>query len=130
MSCAVSRRLGSDLALLWLWCRPASAAPTGPLARELPYAVGVALKKKKKVWQVDEFVNMEPMDMNINFLGEIISILDIDLGEIISNLATNLKNKNTTKYSSTFYPDSPIVNIYPIFSVVCALPLPLLCKHT
>ena len=68
--------------------------------------------------------------MNINFLGEIISILDIDLGEIISNLATNLKNKNTTKYSSTFYPDSPIVNIYPIFSVVCALPLPLLCKHT
>ena len=32
-----------DPALLWLWCRPAVAAPTGPLAWELPYAVGAAL---------------------------------------------------------------------------------------
>ena len=31
---------GSDLALLWLWCRPAPAAPLRPLAWELPYAVG------------------------------------------------------------------------------------------
>ena len=37
-----------DLALLWLWCRPAAVAPTGPLAWEPPYAVGVALKRKKK----------------------------------------------------------------------------------
>ena len=29
-------------------CRPAAAAPIRPLARELPYALGVALKKKKK----------------------------------------------------------------------------------
>jgi len=32
------------LVLLWLWCRLAAAAPTGPLAWELKYA-----KKKKKV---------------------------------------------------------------------------------
>ena len=35
-------------ALLWLWCRPAAAAPTSPLAREPPYAVGVALKQTNK----------------------------------------------------------------------------------
>ena len=34
--------------LLWLWCRPATVAPIWPLAWELPYAMGVALKRKKK----------------------------------------------------------------------------------
>ena len=29
-----------DPALPWLWCRPAAAAPIGPLAWELPHAVG------------------------------------------------------------------------------------------
>ena len=37
-----------DPALLWLWCRPAAAAPIGPLTWEFPYAAGVALKRKKK----------------------------------------------------------------------------------
>src|SRR5512147_2690885 len=32
MSCGVGRRRGLDLALLWLWCRLAAAAPIGPLA--------------------------------------------------------------------------------------------------
>ena len=36
-----------DPELLWLWCRPAAAAPIGPLAWEPPYAVGAALKKKE-----------------------------------------------------------------------------------
>ena len=47
MSCGVGRRRGSDMVLLWLWCRPAATAPTQPLAWELPYDAGVALKKKK-----------------------------------------------------------------------------------
>ena len=34
--------------LLWLWCRPAAAAPIQPLAWELLCAIGAALKKKKK----------------------------------------------------------------------------------
>ena len=34
-----------DLALQWLWCRPAAATPIWPLAWELPYAMGVALKR-------------------------------------------------------------------------------------
>ena len=38
----------SDLALLWLWCRPAAASPIRPLAWEPPYATGEALKKDKK----------------------------------------------------------------------------------
>ena len=48
MSCGVGHRLGSDPALLWLWCRPvAAAAPTQPLAWKLPYAMGAALNKTK-----------------------------------------------------------------------------------
>ena len=48
MRCGVAGRHGSDLALLWLWHRPAAAAPIRPLAGELPYAMDAALKKKKK----------------------------------------------------------------------------------
>ena len=44
MSCGVGCRLSSDPVLLWLWCRLAAAALIRPLARELPYAAGAALK--------------------------------------------------------------------------------------
>ena len=37
-----------DLMLLWLWCRLAAEAPIRPLAWDLPYAVGAALKRQKK----------------------------------------------------------------------------------
>ena len=36
----------SDPELLWWWCRPAAAALTRPLAGELPYVTGAALKTK------------------------------------------------------------------------------------
>ena len=48
MSCGVTRRHGLDPALLWLWYRPAAAAPIRPLAWETPYAPSVALKNKIK----------------------------------------------------------------------------------
>ena len=48
MSCGVGCRHGSDPKLLWLWCRPVATAPIRPLAWELPYATGVALKDKQK----------------------------------------------------------------------------------
>ena len=53
MSCDVGRICGSDpellwLWLLWLWRRPAAVALTQPLAWELPYATGMATRKKKK----------------------------------------------------------------------------------
>ena len=48
MSCGVGLRRGSDPALLCLWCRPAATAPIRSLAREPPYATGVALEKAKR----------------------------------------------------------------------------------
>ena len=49
MSCGIDYRHSLDLVRLWsVWCRSAAAAPMGPLAWELPYAAGRALKKKKK----------------------------------------------------------------------------------
>ena len=48
MSCGVGRRCDSGSALLWLWCRPAAAAPIQPLARELPYAMGAAPPPQQK----------------------------------------------------------------------------------
>ena len=48
VSCGVGRRHGSDPVLLWLWCRLAALALTGPLAWEPPYVVGAALKSEKK----------------------------------------------------------------------------------
>ena len=48
MNCGVGRRRNLDPALLRLWCRPAATALIRPLAWEPPYAVGVALKSKKK----------------------------------------------------------------------------------
>ena len=44
VSCGVGRTCSSDPSLLW----PAAAAPIGPLAWEVPYAMSVALKKAKK----------------------------------------------------------------------------------
>ena len=48
MNCGVGHRHSSDLALLWLWCRSAAAAPILPLALEFPYAVGVTPKRQKQ----------------------------------------------------------------------------------
>ena len=48
VSCGVGCRRGLDLALLWLWCRPAAIALIKLLAWELPHAPGVALKMKKR----------------------------------------------------------------------------------
>ena len=42
-----SRRCGLDPELLRLWGRPAAAVPIQPLAQELLYAAGAALKKAK-----------------------------------------------------------------------------------
>ena len=41
-------RHGSDLALLWLWCRQMATALIQPPAWEDPYAASVALKRQNK----------------------------------------------------------------------------------
>ena len=48
MSYGVGRRLGSNLALLRLQCRPSAIDGIQPLAWELPYAMDAAPQKKKK----------------------------------------------------------------------------------
>ena len=47
MSCGEGHKLGLSPTWLWLWRRPVAIAPIGPLAWELPYAAGAALKRKK-----------------------------------------------------------------------------------
>ena len=48
MSCDVGCRLGSDLALLWLWYRLEATALIRPLAWKPPYAMCAALERPKK----------------------------------------------------------------------------------
>ena len=48
MNCGVGHRHGSDPVLLSLWCRLAATALIQPLAWELPYAEGAAIKKTKR----------------------------------------------------------------------------------
>ena len=52
MSCGVDRRRGSDLALLWLWRKPAAVAPIRPLAWEPPCALGAALKRQIYIYEI------------------------------------------------------------------------------
>jgi len=47
MSCGAGHRHGSEPMLLCLWRGPAAIAPIRPLAWELPYATGTALKRQK-----------------------------------------------------------------------------------
>ena len=53
MSCGVGRRYGSDPALLWLWRRPVATASIRPLGWEPLYAMGAALKRKKKKFSLE-----------------------------------------------------------------------------
>ena len=58
MSCGVSHRRGLDPMLLWLWCSMAAVAMIRPLAWELPYASGVALKNKKQNKQTKTYLTL------------------------------------------------------------------------
>ena len=67
MSCGVGPRCGSDLVLLWLWCRLAAVAPIRLLAWEPPYATGAALKNKtNKQKTPKKQKNKEIIENNIN----------------------------------------------------------------
>ena len=48
MNYGVVLRYSLDPALLCLWCRRATVTPIQPLGWESPYAMGVALKDKRK----------------------------------------------------------------------------------
>ena len=68
MSGDVGRRRGWDLALLWLWHRPAATVPIGPLAWEPPYAEGaaqeMAKRQKKKKRKEKKYLEINPRKRN------------------------------------------------------------------
>ena len=69
----VYHRCSLDLALLWLWHRPAAIAPIQPLAWEHPYAMGMALKRqkekrKKKKRVVDRALQWSAMNINLKVI--------------------------------------------------------------
>ena len=47
VSCGVGHRRGSDLPLLWLWCRPVATAPVWHRVWQPPHAVSVTPKSNK-----------------------------------------------------------------------------------
>ena len=59
MNYGVSPGRGLDLALLWLWLGPAVVAMIRPLAWELSYTTGTALKTKKSTKEKSGLVEYE-----------------------------------------------------------------------
>ena len=92
MSSGIGHRLGLDPKLLWLWRRLAAAAPIGPLDWELPYATGVAPKrkrKKKKIpvkYQISSHMNGSQLKLKTTFLQR------EDLGNIFEERDHALKH--------------------------------------
>ena len=70
MSCGVGHRCGSDLGLLWLWCRPKAVALIRPLDWEPPYAMVTAqYKKKKREKEIYHLINgTGKVKANVKFL--------------------------------------------------------------
>ena len=62
MSCGVGRKCSLELALLWLWGRPAATALIRPQAWEPPCATGAALKKDKRQLTNKKTPCGEPME--------------------------------------------------------------------
>ena len=115
MSCGVGCRHGSDPALLWLWHGPAAAAQIRPLAWELPYASGVALKWKKKkkkkrqhlkgtVLTVTNFVVSNFLDMATHLRNIYIYILNDCTCIIWKFLGQGLKSRFLTNCTTAGTP--------------------------
>ena len=59
MNCRIGHRCGSDLTLLWLWCRPSATAPIASLAGNLhmPHRCGLKKTKKEREKECYSFIN-------------------------------------------------------------------------
>jgi len=72
-----------DLALLWLWRRPAATAPIRPLAWERPCASGAALEKAKGQKQTNKQKNGNAGSVSVNLgWGLTFGISNKFLGEV------------------------------------------------
>ena len=65
MSCGVGGTCSLEPALLWLWCRPAATILIQPLAWELQYAVGAALKRQKNKKKKGRKIDFMPLGVNL-----------------------------------------------------------------
>ena len=102
MSCGVGCRHGSDLVLLWLWCRPGATAPIQLLAWEPPYAVGTALKRpKKKSWAINRI------------LGKHTQAHTHMIMFFITTIILKLESKNTKMW--IFFEDSGFIDFFLYF---------------
>ena len=65
----MGHRGSSDLALLWLWCRPAATDPIRLLSWKPPYAAGVDLKSKKRKRERERELNTPEQEVNVYEVG-------------------------------------------------------------
>ena len=77
-SCSAGRRCSLDLALLWLWGRPATAALIRPLAWDLPHAP--QKKEKESDMRADVGVNV-----GCSVTGGVIPDKHRDISESVSH---------------------------------------------
>ena len=98
MSCGASHRGGLDPLLLWLWRRLAAVAPIQPLAWELPYAMGAALKKPIIIIIIIIIINRNKMPTlqncllkikDVNFLEHRKLFISCYWGSSLHGLAVN-----------------------------------------
>ena len=102
-SWGLHHRCGSDLILPWQWCRPAAAAPTWPLAQELPYAAGMTLKREKKSVTSKWFGRLRILNIQDSIVS-FLSIILFFLPSVLSFFHSYFKNNYiiSNKYTYLF----------------------------
>ena len=113
MSCGVGRSHGWDLALLWLWCKPAAVAPIQPLAWELPYAVGVALKRKKKEKNIYGLKYHCVLASRLGGWVSGVKLLSLTLSSITYKLCDLRQDCDNTQILSLIQPDCYLATKHP-----------------
>ena len=90
MTCGVGHRRGSDLALLWLLCRPAAVALIGPLAWEPPYAV---LQSKKQTTTITTKSNSDlTVKVELFFVYQLYHLREGSCDDFLINIAGTHKS--------------------------------------
>ena len=116
MSCGIGSIYSSDLMLLWLWYKLAATSPIRPPAWELPYAMGVALKRHIYIHINIKWSHLIrcfeiPVSSN-NWTRNCLDVIDC---YIPNDLKTNVSFYNTKNISSTL-PKGWVFKLQSMFS--------------